>query len=129
MGYDLNTKAYRLYDPVKRTVSLARDVQFFEDVFPCALDQPERNPGELEIVTYPQDDSQHGGHSDDVLPSNPPPEDDYDDADDSVEAPGDPAASVDGPELPGSSVDAPDELLDPSDAPEFPDESASASKR
>ena len=33
VGYDLNTKAYRLYDPLKRTVSLARDVQFFEDVF------------------------------------------------------------------------------------------------
>ena len=104
-------------------------MQFFEDVFPCALDQPERDPGELEIVTYPQDDSQHGGHSDDALPSNPPPDDHFDDPDDSVEAPGAPAASVDAPEPPGGSVDAPDELLDPADAPDPPDESASTSKR
>ena len=84
------------------------------------MDQPERNPGELDIVTYPQNDSQHRGHSDDALPLTPPSDGNPDDPDDSVEAPGDPAASVDVPEPPGGSVDAPDELLDPADAPDPP---------
>ena len=35
IGYDINVKAFRLYNPDTRSVELARDVRFFEESFPC----------------------------------------------------------------------------------------------
>lgn len=61
VGYDTHAKAYRLYDPLKRSVVLSRDVQFFEDVFPASGDFVDRDPGELEIVGFPGAGLQPGG--------------------------------------------------------------------
>jgi hypothetical protein len=38
VGYSADHMAYRLWDPSTRKVELARDVQFFENVFPAAGD-------------------------------------------------------------------------------------------
>ncbi|XP_074293705.1 uncharacterized protein LOC141620839 [Silene latifolia] len=37
LGYPLSKKGYRVYDIVKKTVFVSRDVKFFETVFPCKI--------------------------------------------------------------------------------------------
>jgi hypothetical protein len=76
VGYDLEAKAYRLYDPSKRRVELARDVQFMEDVFPAAKKHAlERDPDEFQVTLFPQEDSQRGrDSSDDSIPLFHPPD-------------------------------------------------------
>ncbi|SGY12315.1 BQ5605_C011g06463 [Microbotryum silenes-dioicae] len=45
LGYDLESKAYRLWDPVRARLTLSRSVTFFEDKFPA----PDRRGPEVEV--------------------------------------------------------------------------------
>jgi transposase InsO family protein len=73
VGYSADHMAYRLWDPATRKVELARDVQFFENVFPAAGDHSDAQELVFDVVSFPDEGSQRRGDSaDGSAPSNPP---------------------------------------------------------
>jgi hypothetical protein len=73
VGYSTDHMAYRLWDPSTRKVELARDVQFFENVFPAAGDHSDAQELSFAVISFPEEGSQQRGDSaDGSAPSNPP---------------------------------------------------------
>jgi hypothetical protein len=58
VGYSADHRAYRLWDPATCKVELARDVQFFENVFPAAGDHTDTQELIFDVVSFPEEDSQ-----------------------------------------------------------------------
>ncbi|SGY26745.1 BQ5605_C018g08769 [Microbotryum silenes-dioicae] len=56
LGYDLESKAYRLWDPVRARLTLSRSVTFFEDKFPACegVPAPRKPTREAIKVVVPQ---------------------------------------------------------------------------
>ncbi|SCV69750.1 BQ2448_1144 [Microbotryum intermedium] len=50
LGYDLESKAYRLWDPVRGRLTLSRSVTFFEDKFPAREGAPAPRIEAIEVV-------------------------------------------------------------------------------
>jgi hypothetical protein len=73
VGCSADHMAYRLWDPSTRKVELARNVQFFENVFPAAGDRSDAQELVFNIVSFPDEGSQQRGDSGNAsTPSNPP---------------------------------------------------------
>jgi hypothetical protein len=72
VGYSADHMAYCLWDPSTRKVELARNVQFFENVFPAAGDHSDAQELSFDVISFPEEGSQRRGDSDDgSAPSNP----------------------------------------------------------
>jgi hypothetical protein len=92
VGYSADHMAYRLWDPSTCKVELARDVQFFENVFPAAGDRSDAQELSFDVISFPEEGSQQRGDSaDGSAPSNPP-ESVQDDSEHFVELPAAPEA-------------------------------------
>jgi hypothetical protein len=92
VGYSADHMAYCLGDPSIRKVELARDVQFFENVFPAAGDHSDAQEHSFDVISFPEEGSQRRGDSaDGSAPSNPP-ESVPDDAEHLIQLPAAPEA-------------------------------------
>ena len=57
IGYSLESKAYRLYDPINKKIIISRDVEFFENQsWDSLVDEYKSTPSKVPTIEEKEDD-------------------------------------------------------------------------